>query len=302
MRVLLLACLNNDGNALGGAEKTIINLSNWLALDADDEVQLVSVDGDARPYNISDKVNYYGFEKVRESKIKHHLKLYKHTQIAIKRFKPDVVISFWIQPLFYAMLNREFRNISFIFSERNDPDLEYGRITKCIRNIALKKVSGIVFQTKSAMDYFNDNVKNKSVIIQNPVYIKYDDYKLNEKMDNRIVSVGRLYNQKNQKLLIEAFNRIKDRYPEYSLEIYGEGILREELQSLINNYNLNSRIKLMGAHKDVIDKIYGSRLFILTSLYEGMPNALMEAMCLGIPIISSDCPCGGPRDLIQSRE
>ncbi len=300
MKILLLACLNNTGNALGGAEKTIINLANWLARNTNHEVKLVSVDGDAKPYNINENVNYYGFKLVTGNKIKKHLKLYKYTKKAIKDFMPNVVVSFWIQTIFYATLTKKFSNIDFIFSERNDPNLEYGKIAKLMRRIALKKVSGVVFQTKMAMDYFDNNIKAKSTIIQNPVYIKYYDYKLNEKMDNRIVSVGRLYNQKNQKILIEAFNRIKDKYKDFTLEIYGEGILREELQEQINKNNLNGKVKLMGAHKDVIDKIYGARLFVLPSLYEGMPNALMEAMSLGIPSISSDCPCGGPKELIKN--
>ena len=76
MKILLLACLNNTGNALGGAEKTIINLANWLARNTNHEVKLVSVDGDAKPYNINENVNYYGFKLVTGNKIKKHLKLF----------------------------------------------------------------------------------------------------------------------------------------------------------------------------------------------------------------------------------
>ena len=83
MKILLLACLNNTGNALGGAEKTIINLANWLARNTNHEVKLVSVDGDAKPYNINENVNYYGFKLVTGNKIKKHLKLYKYTKKAI---------------------------------------------------------------------------------------------------------------------------------------------------------------------------------------------------------------------------
>ena len=301
MRILILACLNNEGNALGGAEKTIINLANWLAINSNNVVKLVSVDGNAKPYYIDERVNYYGYKSVNGSKIKKHLKLFTNTKDTIKSFQPNVVISFWIQPIFYATLIRKFKKIRFIFSERNDPNLEYGKVSKMMRKIALKKVSGIVFQTQEAMNYFEDYIKEKSIIIQNPVYIKYNDYILNTKTDNRIVTVGRLYEQKNQKLLIEAFNKIKSDFPETTLEIYGKGILKDELQDLIDKYNLTNRVKLMGAYSDVIDRIYGAKCFVLPSLYEGMPNALMEAMCLGITVISSDCPCGGPKDLIQSR-
>ena len=102
-----------------------------------------------------------------------------------------------------------------------------------------------------------------------------------------------------QILLIEAFYHIHREYPELILEIYGEGYLKEELQNLINSLGANEYIFLRGVTKNILDKIYGARLFVLTSKYEGMPNALIEAMCVGTPVVSSDCPCGGPRELID---
>lgn len=136
-------------------------------------------------------------------------------------------------------------------------------------------------------------------MIHNPVYIDINRYKVPNKFDNRIVAVGRLSNQKNYQMLIEAFSIIKDDFPQCNLEIYGEGPLRDELDSLIKKYGLSDRVFLMGAFPDVLERIYGSRLFVMSSKYEGMPNALMEAMSMGIPVISTDCPCGGPSELIQ---
>ena len=149
------------------------------------------------------------------------------------------------------------------------------------------------------MNYFPEYVKKKSVVIHNPVSVDEKKYSLPTKTDNRIVTIGRLFPQKNHKLLINAFNQIKDLYPETTLEIHGDGVLRNELQEHINNLSLNNRVFLKHSRPDVLDCIYGSRLFVLPSIYEGMPNTLMEAMALGIPVISSDCPCGGPRELIK---
>ena len=195
-----------------------------------------------------------------------------------------------------------FSSIKFYYSERNDPRLEYGVIAKIMRWFVMKKSDGFIFQTNDAMNYFPEYVQKKSVVIHNPVSVDENKYPLPTKTDNRIVSVGRLVSQKNHKLLINAYNIIKDLYPETTLEIYGDGGLRNELQEHINNLNLNNRVFLKHSRLDVLDCIYGARLFVLPSLYEGMPNTLMEAMSLGIPVISSDCPCGGPRELIEENK
>ena len=112
--------------------------------------------------------------------------------------------------------------------------------------------------------------------------------------------MGRLNTQKNYFLLLRAFEQISKEYPLLTLEIYGEGVLRNELQNYIEQHSLAKKVFLKGTCKNVIDLIYGAKLFVMTSLYEGMPNALMEAMALGIPVVCSDCPCGGPRELIET--
>lgn len=302
MRILLLACLgeNKSGNVFGGAEKTIVNLANWLAWKNYDVV-LVSVEGNANVYDISDKVKYEGNNVIRKNKIYTHYQIYRNTNHMIKEYKPDLIISFFLHPLFYALPLIKKKSIKAIYSERNDPDREYGKLAKFIRKILIKYIDGIVFQTRDAQDYFPEKIKKKSVVIHNPTYLKYDDYAIVKNPDNRIVTVGRLTPQKNQKLLIEAFSELDERFQDYILEIYGEGPLKNKLASLIKTLNLENRVILKGTCKDLLDRIYGSRLFVMTSDYEGMPNALIEAMCLGIPVICSDCPCGGPRELIENR-
>lgn len=112
-----------------------------------------------------------------------------------------------------------------------------------------------------------------------------------------IVTCGRLTEQKNHKLLIDAFAEVQKIYPFATLKIYGEGVLREKLQNQIDSLNLNEKVFLMGATNDVAKALQTADLFVLSSDYEGMPNALMEAMAAGVPCISTDCPCGGPREL-----
>ena len=298
LKILLLACLfkSKSGNAYGGAEKSIINLSNWLSHHGYD-VFLASVEGQEKSFDIDCNVHYLSFDWKQTNKIFTHLQIFRNTQKAINVVKPDVIISFWIHPMLYSIFNPYSWRKKIVFSERNDPKLEYGTLSRILRYFVLLRANHIVFQTEEAQRYFKETIKKKSVVIHNPIYIKNGSYPINE-MDNRVVTVGRLNAQKNISLLINAFRIISKRFPKLELEIYGEGPLRSELELLINQMGIQKTVHLMGAHKDVLDKIYGSRLFVLPSLYEGMPNALMEAMALGIPVISSDCPCGGPRELI----
>ena len=116
----------------------------------------------------------------------------------------------------------------------------------------------------------------------------------------RIVTVGRLEKQKNQAILINAFIGLSERFPGWTLDLYGEGRLRPVLETLIGDHA--DVVRLMGETSDMRGVFSQTALFVLPSLYEGMPNALMEAMAMGIPCIATDCPCGGPAMLIQNGE
>ncbi|MBO5485678.1 MAG: glycosyltransferase, partial [Eubacterium sp.] len=98
------------------------------------------------------------------------------------------------------------------------------------------------------------------------------------------------------------FSRVVREFPELELVIYGEGSYREELEKERARLGLEEKIKLPGAVDCVADAVQSAKLFVLSSDYEGMPNALLEAMALGIPVISTDCPCGGPAEIIRDGE
>ena len=143
------------------------------------------------------------------------------------------------------------------------------------------------------------STQKKSEIIYNPVNPKF------YKADNRdpkkeIAMVGRLQPQKNYYLAIQAFSNVVKKYPDYKLVIYGDGILKIELQNLCKHLNIDNSVIFYGVVDAVEEKLSTASIFLLSSDFEGMPNALMEAMAVGIPVISTDCPCGGPKALIES--
>jgi len=97
-----------------------------------------------------------------------------------------------------------------------------------------------------------------------------------------------------------AFAAFSPRHPEYKLRIFGEGELREELMELAKSLNIAKHVEMPGRSTVLLEKMNSAAMFVLSSDYEGMPNVLLEAMCMGMPVVSTDCPSGGPKELIDN--
>lgn len=216
----------------------------------------------------------------------------------VKKEHPNTVLSFMGEPNFRMLLSCLGLKTRKVISIRNDPSKEYPTvISRFFAKILFRLADHIVFQTEDARKWFPASIRNKSSIILNPV----DDVFFNTKFDgvsHDFVTTGRLTPQKNHKVLINAFAKIADKIND-NLYIYGEGELRAELEQLVSDLNMQGRVFLPGAVKNVANVIKSAKLFVLSSDYEGLPNSLMEAMALGIPCIATDCPCGGPRMLLN---
>jgi glycosyltransferase involved in cell wall biosynthesis len=187
-----------------------------------------------------------------------------------------------------------------IVADRSDPSKTPEKsILRVFRNFLYRFSSKVVVQTTQNYRYFSSRVRNKTIVIPNPVDMKgMVGAALKTEKRKRIVSVGRLIPPKNQTLLIEAFNIISKEYPEYSLTIYGEGESRRELESFTHEFGISDRVEFPGSKQNIHELLSDASLFVLPSLYEGMPNALIEAMSLGLPCIST--LVSGADDLIQN--
>jgi glycosyltransferase involved in cell wall biosynthesis len=115
----------------------------------------------------------------------------------------------------------------------------------------------------------------------------------------RVVAMGRLTEQKGFDILLDAFGRARARFPDWSLFIIGEGPLRPVLEARSQQPDLKGSVTFAGRLDTPSSMLGVSQLFVLSSRYEGFPNALTEAMAMGLPVISTDCPTG-PREIIQN--
>lgn len=143
------------------------------------------------------------------------------------------------------------------------------------------------------------NWKNNSKVsvISNPVTFD-TNIKTAPLTNKKIITAGRLVYQKNYKSLINTWKIVDQKHPDWQLEIWDDGVLKNELSKLINTLGLNNKVLLMGYTNDVISQMQKASGYVLSSLFEGMPLVLIEAMSCGLPIVSYTCRCG-PKDLIE---
>lgn len=295
--------INITGLRKGGAERVVSVLANKLVKKYDIDILVQSSKGIA--YNIDKKAKILSLEEKRNKMtIVRNLERLINSKKIIEKERPDIIITFLPTPSYRVLaLKNKVGKIPIIVADRNDPKQEYKSIIdKILMNILYKKADGFVFQTKEQQEFFEQRIKENSTIIYNPIKDEFtkDGNEDNIKKEKVIISVGRLTAQKNQKILIDAFSRVSQKYLDYKLRIFGTGELEEELKKQIKKLNIEDKVELCGVSNNIKNELQKSEIFVMPSNYEGMPNALIEAMAVGLPVIATDCPCGGPRELIKN--
>lgn len=287
----------------GGAERVILQLARHFAENGYRSVLVTSFVDEGNEYDVPQNVTRISMEQkeVKQSRLKRNISRISKLRKIIKKERPIAVISFMAEPNFRAIIANIGLQSKCIVSVRNDPNREYGgKIGRIVGKYILPYADGCVFQTEEAKSWFPEKLQQKSQVIINDV--KEEFFLVNREKTRNIITVGRLSKQKNHNLLIDAFAKIAGKHPDQNLLIYGSGILEKKLIDQIESLGMEERIKLMGSISDVTCALEEASVFALSSDYEGMPNCLMEALAAGVPCVSTDCPCGGPRALIQNGE
>ncbi len=284
----------------GGAEKNFIGIANY-AVENGYKVYLLTEEGRENSRAIHPNIVQMKAKiDASGNMIKKYFQAVSSIRKAMKTSKADVVISFIELWRSASVLATRFTKTKCIVSERADPYTRSGRYNKIIFML-FSMADGYVFQTRQARDFFSEKVRRKSVVIPNPVF-KEDA--LQEYMGEKrkiIVNIARLdIKQKRQDLIIEAFDLIKNDFPEYRLYLYGDGCDRSVLEDKIEKLQLKERVFLKGVTHDVYKSLGEAEIMVLASDYEGIPNAIIESMCVGVPVISTKCSPGGAEFLIEN--
>jgi glycosyltransferase involved in cell wall biosynthesis len=284
----------------GGAERVLSIVANYFAQQNID-VQIIAVQDNSIDYPIDKRIRYvYTERKLKKpfAIIERILDIRRHIKDS------DVVISFLWHINVYTILATRFLNKKVIISDRSDPANEVINATKLqqlARDIFYYFPERIVFQMPGAKSYYSSKIQEKGLIIPNPIspYLP-DPYTGIRRKE--IVAVCRLAPQKNIKMTIDAFDLLYKDHPDYTLTIYGDGELREELEIYVEKLSLQGVISFPGFTKNVHEKIIDSAMYISSSDYEGISNSMLEALAIGLPSVVTDCPVGGAKMFVKNNE
>ncbi|MDQ0883018.1 glycosyltransferase [Peribacillus sp. V2I11] len=297
-------CFVIGSMSFSGAEKVLSALVSRMAKQGH-EIHIILLQEKSGKREYQKGIYLYGaYSKGnRVTRVFNRLRLIRKN---VRSIAPDLVISFGYVCNINSVTAMLFNKIPLVLCERNDPQYDpissFGKIK---REVLYNFANGYVFQTEKIKSYFSKSIQKNSTVIPNPVIEPIKEVKCSKRNDARgkIITIARLEDyQKNQTMLIKSFSSIANEILEYDLYIYGNGPDKEKYQSLIYDLNMDNRIFLCGSTNDVIKTLKEAEIFVLTSTFEGMPNALIEAMSVGLPCISTDCGGGGAKALINNME
>lgn len=282
----------------GGAERVISQLLNgWLA--DGHTCSLILLDRTEIFYRVSDKVHLYEIGKIANKHYLDKLKRYKAVRRILQEIKPDVVLSMPEEIGIYVIGAMLGTGIPVVVSERNDPwTMPYVKATRILRKILYPFAAGYIFQTKRAASFFSKRIQKKGTVLPNPLDLSRIPEPFCGERDKTVVGAGRFEAQKNFPMLIDAFAEFYKSHSDYKLIIYGDGRLRGQMLAYAAERLPIYAFDFPGRISDLPERTCRGGMFVLSSDFEGMPNVLIEAMSMGVPCVSTDCPSGGPAEFI----
>jgi len=272
------------GMSRGGAERVISILSRSYA-ERGYETEIVVLLSNEVGYKLHPTTRLIDLTGNTTSRLKRLPYWLRSIRKYVKESKPDVIVSFVARINLLVINAVRGLNTKLIISERNDPRYDgRSKPVDMLTKMQYNRADKVVFQTERAKEYFPK--LTNGTIIPNPISVPCYATAPSGK---KVVTMGRLMPQKNQKMLVEAFSSVIKEHPDAVLEIYGAGELEDELSSQIASLGLTENVRLKGNAFDVHERIADASIFALSSDYEGLSNALLEAMTMGLPCVSTNC-------------
>lgn len=284
----------------GGAERVVSLLSTQLAHRGHD-VSVVTWFDKPIVYPLDKKVRLIELHCPNNHTTGPWIQLARLRRV-FKQENPDIILSFLVVVNMLSILANLGLRSKLIISERNDPNQNPRQSwVRRVRNRLYRLADGFVFQTPDAKAYFAPSIQQRSTVIANPLSTQLPEPFTGERQKVFVTAV-RLAPQKNLPMLMRSFARLHRDFPDYTLEIYGEGPDRDVLQQLISTLKAERFIFLKGFAQNLYARTAPATAFVLPSNYEGLSNSMIEALALGVPVISTDHPIGGARMFIKSHE
>lgn len=283
-----------------GAAKILTWIANRFSSKGYD-ITIITYLGKGKVYEISSTVEHISLSVSNVNKVHRSMVIVHELCKLINQEKFDLLVSFLPIEGMYTVIAGKYCRIPVVVCERSDPYFEKSFVANVARYF-FRFANGAVFQTKGACEFFPRKLQERSVVIPNPVlekgvYVEYGE------RENIISAASRLYiKQKRQDVLLKAFALVVEHNPTVKLLLIGDGPDEDKLKMMAKELNIANNVVFAGRQENVLKMVSKTKIFVLTSDYEGMPNALMEALSVGVPSISTDCSPGGARMLINENE
>ena len=296
----------------GGAERATTGLANYWAAAGEEVIILTNADHETDFYSVDHRIVRISFNCDAKSTswlgrlIGNIIRIFNLRKI-IKKVEPDICIGMMTSSAVLVAISRIGLPGKYIGSERvHPPKYPLGFFWEFLRSLTYKALDFMVVLSKPTAEWMakNTNAKNIEVIpnavqwplpLSTPIVEPCRNLKSERKV---ILSVGRFVHQKGFDLLLDAFGGIADGFPDWDLCILGDGPLLEQFQKQKHQLRIKSQIFYPGRVGNLTDWYTRADIFVLPSRFEGFPNALVEAMSYGLPVVSADC-LTGPADLIH---
>ena len=286
----------------GGSERVMCLIANQFDKLGYDTTMVLVRDSNQVTYKINKNIKLIKFQYKLNNKFTKMLSRIFKLRKVIKKENYDCIISFMSDINLCTLASVILLNKKVIVSERADP-AHSGRskLQFLLEKILYPRAYKVVLQTEYVKKYFSKKIVVKSVVIPNPINDGLPK-RNKQKINNVIVAAGRMTEQKNFKLLIDAYNDFNKLNNKYKLIIYGDGPLKNDLKKYVNELKLEDKVSFPGYVDNVDEQMKDCWCYVSSSNYEGISNSMLEAMAMGIPSICTDCPVGGASLIIKNKK